>query len=210
MIQSARSQDIDLRYLVDNFSLVFIDDARFFAEWQQDLPDISDLQKQQLDRVRLGYLNLLNYPPMLEDVVRMAILDPLLFIGEFYLSPFYVKSEVSVEIVTEDEEKLVKGRLDTLVLKDRLWVMAIESKQVLYSVEAGLAQIVSYMLGNPQRDRPSYGLITSGGSFMFVKFLKDAFPQYATSKVFATRNLGDLYDVLRIFKRLTSIAIANG
>jgi hypothetical protein len=66
------------------------------------------------------------------------------------------------------------------------------------------------MLGNLNTKQPSYGLITTGGSFMFLKLVKGERPQYATSKVFITRNPGEneLYDVLRIFKRLSQIAIA--
>lgn len=210
MVQTIQAKDIDLRYLITHFGIQLIEDEQFFREWQEDLPEITDFDKQLLDKVKAGYLNLLNYPPMLEDVIRMAVLDPILFIGDFYLAPFYVKSEESVDIVTEDEGVIIKGRIDTLVLKDQLWVMVIESKRASYSIEAGLAQMLAYMLGNPNPEKPSYGMITSGGSFVFLKLVKGTCPQYATSKVFVTRNPGnELYDVLRILKRLSQIAISN-
>ncbi|GGA25113.1 hypothetical protein CYANOKiyG1_40800 [Okeania sp. KiyG1] len=48
----------------------------------------------------------------------------------------------------------------------------------------------------------------TGGSFIFVKLIKTEVPQYATSKVFAIRNPGnELFDVLRILKRLSKIVI---
>ena len=209
MVQTIQAKDIDLRYLIENFGIARIRGDQFFREWKDNLPEITDLQKQLLDRVQEGYLNLLEYPPMLEDVVRMAVLDPMLFIGGFYLAPFSVKSEESLDIVTEDEGVIVKGKIDTLVLRDRLWVMVIESKRACFSIEAGLAQILAYMLGNPHPEKPSYGMITTGGSFIFIKLVKDENPQYATSKLFATRNPGDLYSVLRILKRLSQIVISN-
>lgn len=67
------------------------------------MPKITDLDRQLLDKVKAGYFNLLNYPPLLEDIVRMAILDPILFIGDFYLVPFYVKSEKSIDVAVEDQ-----------------------------------------------------------------------------------------------------------
>ena len=67
------------------------------------MPEISSLEQEQLDKVRAGFINLLNYPPLLEDVVRMAVLDPILFIGDFYPFPFDVKSEETVDICSEDE-----------------------------------------------------------------------------------------------------------
>jgi hypothetical protein len=210
MVQTIQAQAIDLRYLIENFGIQLVEDEQFFREWQDNLPEISNADKQMLDKVKAGFINLLNYPPMLEDVVRMAVLDPILFIGDFYLAPFYVKSEESVDLVTEDDGVIIKGRIDTLVLKDRLWVMVIESKRASYSVEAGLAQMLAYLLSNPNPEKPSYGMITSGGSFIFLKLVKGEIPQYATSKVFVTRNPGnELYEVLRILKRLNQIVI-NG
>lgn len=203
MVQTIQSKDITLRDLSINFGLKLTHDEQFFPEWQENLPEITDLQKQQLNQVKEGYFNLLAYPPMLEGVVRMAILDPLLFIGGFYLAPFQVKAEKSVRISTEDEGTIVTGILDVLVLKDTIWVMVIESKQVEFSIEAGLAQILSYMLANPNPEKPSFGMITTGGSFIFLKLVKGNSPQYGLSRLFSLLNPGnDLYTVLSILNRL--------
>lgn len=207
MVQIIQAQDIDLRYLIENFGILVVEDNQFFREWQEDLPEISDSDKQLLDKVKAGYLNLLNYPPLLEDVVRMAVLDPILFIADFYLAPFYVKSEQSIDISEEDDGVIIRGRIDTLVLKNQLWVMVIESKRASYSIEAGLAQMLAYMLDNPNPEKPCYGMITSGGTLIFVKLVKEESPKYATSKLFATRNPGELYSVLKILKRLSQIVI---
>ncbi|MHC5596751.1 MAG: restriction endonuclease subunit R, partial [Nostoc sp.] len=152
MTQTIQAKDTDLRYLIDKFGIQLVLDDLFFHEWQENLPEINDVDKQLLDKVKTGYLNLLNYPPLLEDVVRMAIVDPLLFIGDFYLAPFYVKSEESIDIAVPDEDVIIKGRMDTLILKDQFWVMIIESKRASFSIEQGLAQILAYMLGNPYTD----------------------------------------------------------
>lgn len=209
MTQTIQAKNIDLRYLIDNFGIQLVFDDLFFPEWQEDLPEINDLNKQLLDKVKTGYLNLFNYPPLLEDVIRMAVVDPLLFIGDFYLAPFYVKSEESIDIAVSDEDVIIKGRMDTLVLKERLWVMIIESKRASFSIEEGLAQIIAYMLGNPYTDKPSFGMIATGSEFVFVKLVKGNPPRYALSKGFLMRNPGnELYDVLRILKRLTLLVSA--
>lgn len=207
MVQTFRSREITLRNLIDRFGIQLVEEELFFPEWRSNLPEITELDRQLLDRVRAGFINLLNYPPLLEDVVRMAVLDPLLFIAGFYLHPFYVKSEESIEIVSEDEGCIVTGRMDTLVLKDRFWVMVIESKKASFSVEEGLAQILSYMLGNPHPERPCFGTIVTGGSFIFLKLVNSQPPQYGVSRLFGTRNSTDLYEVLRIFKHLSQKAI---
>ncbi|MCF2149227.1 restriction endonuclease subunit R [Desmonostoc muscorum LEGE 12446] len=209
MTQTIQAKDIDLRYLIDNFGIQLVLDDSFFCEWQEDLPEITNLDKQLLDKIKTGYINLLNYPPLLEDVVRMAIVDPLLFIGDFYLAPFYVKSEESIDIAVPDEDIIIRGRIDTLVLKEQFWVMIIESKRASFSIEEGLAQILAYMLGNPYSSKPNFGMIATGSEFIFVKLAPGNLPRYALSKGFLIRNPGnELYDVLRILKRLTQLVSA--
>jgi hypothetical protein len=206
MTQTIQAKDINLRYLIDKFGLELVLDEGFFFEWQENLPEVTELDKQLLDKVKAGYFNLLNYPPLLEDVVRMAILDPILFIANFYLTPFYVKSEESVDIAVPDEDAIIKGRIDTLVLKNKLWVMIIESKKASFSIEEGLAQILAYMLGSLDSNTPCFGIIATGSEFIFVKLVKANQPRYALSKGFLTRNPGnELYDVLRILKCLIQL-----
>ena len=148
-MQTVQARDINLRYLIDNFGIELVRNSDFFPEWQNNLSELSEYDKQLLDKIKDGYFNLLNYPPLLEGVVRQAITDPLLFIGDFYLAPFYVKSEESIDIEVPDKDVVIKGRIDTLVLRDQLWVMSIESKKASFSIEEGLAQLLAYMLGSP-------------------------------------------------------------
>ena len=210
MVQTIQAKDVTLEELKTIFALQIVRDDSFFREWQDDLPEITDFQKQQLDQIKAGYLNLLEYPPLLEKTISLSIVSPLLFTGEFYLQPFYIKPEKSVEISEEDEGVIIKGSIDTLVLKEQLWLMVIESKRVSFSIEAGLAQILAYMLANPNPDKSSYGMIATGGSFIFVKLVNGESPRYGTSNIFDIRNLGnELYDVLRILKRLTQLAISQ-
>lgn len=139
--------------------------------------------------------------------MNTAILSPLLFVGKFYLPPFHIKLEKSVEISTEDQGIVIRGRIDFLLLNQYLWVTVIESKQVAYSVEVGLDQILAYMLASPKPQDTVFSMITSGGSFMFVKLVKGSPPQYATSDIFDVRNRGNaLYDVLGILKHLASLS----
>ncbi len=37
---------------------------QFFREWQENLPELTDFQKQQLDQIKAGFFNLLEHPPL--------------------------------------------------------------------------------------------------------------------------------------------------
>lgn len=45
------------------FNIKLIRDQEFFSEWQDNLPELSESEKQQLDKVQARYFNLLRYPP---------------------------------------------------------------------------------------------------------------------------------------------------
>ncbi len=210
MVQTIQAKNVTLEELQTLFGLQLVRDENFFSEWQDELPEITDFQTRQLDQIKAGYFNLLEHPPLLEKTISLSIVSPLLFTGEFYLQPFYIKPEKSVEISEEDEGVIIKGSLDTLVLKEQLWLMVIESKRVSFSIEAGLAQILAYMLANPNPDKPSYGMIATGGSFIFVKLVKGESPRYGTSDLFGISNrTNNLHDVLRILKRLSQLVISQ-
>ncbi|BAZ16434.1 hypothetical protein NIES4071_83110 [Calothrix sp. NIES-4071] len=132
MVKTIQPRDITLLKLETLFNIKLTRDKEFFREWQENLPELTELEKQQLDKIQAGYFNLLRYPPFLENIVKMAVLDPLLFIGDFYLSPYYVKSESKSEISALDEDTIIKGSLDVLVLKEQFWLMVIECKQAAF------------------------------------------------------------------------------
>jgi hypothetical protein len=202
MVQTIRATDITLHDLETEFGLQLVENDPFFPEWQIDLPEITDLEKPLLDQIKVGYFNLIKYPPMLEDTVKMAVLGPLLSFAGFYRYPFHTKSEYSVRVSNVDKNVVVEGKIDVLVLKEKLWVMVIESKQAAFSIEAGLAQILAYMLANPDQEQPRFGMITTGGSFVFIKLVKNETPQYALSRIFELRNQGnELYTVLSVLKK---------
>jgi hypothetical protein len=55
--------------------------------------------------------------PYVPHLIRGA--RPLLFIGKFYLPPFHIKLEKSVEIATENAGTIIKGRIDFLLLNEQ-------------------------------------------------------------------------------------------
>jgi hypothetical protein len=209
MSQTIRASDISLHDLKVKFGLQRTFDDQFFPEWQSvNLPEIREVDKHFLDRAKEGYFNLIEYPPLLEDTVKMAVLAPLLNLAGFYLYPFHTKSEYSVKIASKDGEITVDGKIDVLVLKEQFWVMVIESKRASFSIEAGLTQILSYMLAHENKEKHCLGMITTGGSFVFLKLVKGESPQYALSRVFELNNPGnDLYTVLSILKQLEQVAL---
>lgn len=206
MVQVIPAKAIALPDLKARTGLVEVRERHFFPEWRQDLPELDPWERQTLDRIRTGYFNLLDRQPLLETAVRMCVVHPLLFAASCYIAPPAAQPETSVAIAVDDGETTIEGRMDVLVLRDRLWLAVIEAKRVELSLEAGLGQLLAYLLGNPNAEHPVYGLLTNGGYFQFVKLMKTESPQYALSNVFALRrDDNELYPVLQILKKLVQL-----
>jgi hypothetical protein len=206
MVQTLQASKINMRVLIKDFHLVEAADEGFFWEWQTDLPTLSESERVSLDRVKANFFNLLRYPPTLEKAVQVAILGPMLSEAGFFSPPFHVEAEKSVEVVADNEGTIVRGQIDFLLLTEEVWVAVIESKEVSFSVEAGIAQLLAYMLAAPDRRRPCYGLVTTGGNFVFVKLIHSSPPMYAASDQFDMRKRGnELYQVYAFLKKLGQI-----
>ncbi|MEG4056830.1 restriction endonuclease subunit R [Microcoleus sp. Pol7_B2] len=205
-MQKLQARDINLRYLIDNFGLQRVRNSEFFREWQENLPEVTDSEKQLLDRVQDIYFNLVDNPPVLDNAVKLTIISPILFIAGLYESPFPVKAEKSISIQQEDEGRIIEGTIDILNMKANLWVTVIESKQLSFSTDKALAQLLVYMLADPNPETPTFGMITTGANFNFVKLVRGETPQYARSAEFVISNPGnELYRVLQILKRLSQL-----
>lgn len=206
MVQVVQGKDITLAQLIDDFGLQLAEDQQFFLEWQQDLPELRDSEKELLNEVKAEFLHLSKYT-ILEPVVKMVVLSPLLRLAGFYQPPFYIASEQEVEISSEDEGSLVRGRIDILVFHPPFWVLVIEAKRAQYSLEVAIPQVLAYMLSNLETQKPRYGFITNGREFQFLKLTKEHVPQYALSYTLSLNRDEDIYTVVKILKRLANLVI---
>jgi hypothetical protein len=189
------------------FTLARTEDEAFFPEWQTRLPELSTVEKVALDELRRRYLYQRSEGQLLEGTVTLLLASPLLAspllaIAGFYDPPFRVRAEESVLLTLEDGEEVLQGRIDVLVLLNRLWVVVLESKKTALSVWAALPQTLAYLMANPQPEQPSFGMMTNGDDLLFIKLVQTGQRYYSLSRVFAPfTSSRELYSALQILKR---------
>jgi hypothetical protein len=207
MVQSIQANELTLSDVEDRFNLrQVLNDPSFFPEWQNALPELNQSEMQTLDRVKTEFLYLNKYP-MLEDLVKMVVLSPLLSTSGFYQPPLRPVLEKRIDIAVQSEEKTFYGRIDVLALLRHIWVAVIESKQAGFSLKDATAQALFYMMANPNSESSTYGLVTNGSHFIFIKLFHGDGPQYAFSNEFSLfRADNELYTVCRVLKRFAEIA----
>ena len=200
MIQAIAAKDVTLRELKQNFGIQMSQDPAFFSEWLDGFATLSKEDRHLLDRVKANFLALMEDPPMLENTVKMVVLAPLLDLAGFYHKPFRIETETSVALEMKDEGTIIRGRIDVLVLKNRLWLLIIESKRSDFAVTRAIPQALAYMLSNSEMVKPTFGMITNGNEFLFLKTSQQ---EYANSRLFSLVNPdNELYDVLQVLKYL--------
>lgn len=202
MVQAIAAKDLTLKELKQNFGLQISQDSAFFTEWLDGFTPLREEDHHLLDRVKANFLELMEDPPMLENTVKMVVLAPLLDLAGFYHKPFRIETETAIALEMKDEGAIIRGRIDVLVIKNQLWLLVIESKRSDFAVTRMIPQALAYMLSNSETMRSTFGMITNGNEFLFVKSSQN---EYANSRLFSLVNPNnELYEVLQILKHLGS------
>ncbi|MFN9857037.1 MAG: type I restriction endonuclease subunit R, partial [Pseudanabaena sp.] len=99
----------------------------------------------------------------------------------------------------------LQGRIDVLVLRDRLWIIVLESKKTMLSIWSALPQTLAYLMPSPNGDRPNFAMLTNGDDIVFVKLEGK---QYAMSQVLAPLiNRGDLEVAWQVLRKIAEIEV---
>ncbi|MBD2178571.1 type I restriction enzyme HsdR N-terminal domain-containing protein [Pseudanabaena sp. FACHB-1998] len=202
MVQAIAAKDVTFKELKQNFGLQISQDPIFFTEWLDDFTPLRQEDLHLLDRVKANFLELMEDPPMLENTVKMVVLAPLLDLAGFYHKPFRIETETAIALEMKDEGTIIRGRIDVLVIKNQLWLLVIESKRSDFAVTRAIPQALAYMLSNSETVQSTFGMITNGNEFLFLKTSQN---EYANSRLFSLVNPNnELYEVLQVLKHLGS------
>jgi hypothetical protein len=193
------------------FHLHRTEEEEFFPEWYADFPTLTEAEKMGINDLRRRYLYQRAESHLLEGTVMLLLASPLLAIAGFYDPPFKVRAEESVRIIIEDSEEILQGRIDVLVLQNRLWAIILESKKTALSVGSALPQTLAYLMANPQPQQPCFGMMTNGDEILFVKLVQMERRQYSVSRIFAPFSSNrELYSVLQILKEIGRVIGGEG
>ena len=202
-----QANEITLYELEERLNLQVATDSNFFTEWLEPIP-LSEEEKAKCDRIRNQFMRQVLYRrKTIEVLVKMLVLSPLLDIAGFYQDPFDISAEDPVIIDEEDNSEPVRGRLDVLVFNSELWIAVIEAKGLKFSTYSAIPQTLAYMYASPnQPTHPTFGMVTNGNNFLFLKMEKSRQPEYAWSAEFSLLDPREnpLYEVLGILKRLST------
>jgi predicted type IV restriction endonuclease len=187
------------------------DDPAFFPEWQSPLPTLSAAETSELEHLSQRYLTYIEAGEVREGTLNLIVVSPLLNALGFCDPPYRVRGEAWVQVAmpvdTPDGLSTLTGRIDALTLRDDMWLVVIEGKRGGFNVLQAVPQTLGYMMGNPIADRPSFGLVTNGYDYLFLKATATPTRQYGRSHNFTLLSAPDqgLPRVGQVLKRLMSL-----
>ncbi|MFN5816546.1 MAG: type I restriction endonuclease subunit R [Pseudanabaena sp.] len=187
------------------FGLSRSESKDFFTEWYDQLPEIDPSDRANLEVLWRRYIYHRSGGHLLESTVMLLLVSPLLTIAGLYDPPFRIKAEDSIAINISDSEETLQGRIDVLVLRDRLWIIVLESKKTMLSVWSALPQTLAYLMASPNGDRPTFAMLTNGDDIVFVKLEGK---QYEMSQILAPLvNRGELEIAWQVLRKIAEIEV---
>lgn len=131
------------------FHLAYATDAQFFTEWHMSLPDLSESDRLTLAHIQERFLEHRHRGFLPEGTVDKLVISPLLDLAGLYEPRFTIRTEATVEIVLQERDERLQGRIDTLIVQDQLWVLVVEAKNTSLSLAVVIPQTLTYMMSAP-------------------------------------------------------------
>ena len=98
----------------------------------------------------------------------------------------------------EDRDEVYRGRIDVLVICDRIWILTVEAKRSKFAADLALPQCLAYMSAAPQQ--PNFGIVTNGSDFIFCKLDNGKYDFSEAFSLLSRQN--KLYEVATILTHL--------
>ena len=141
-----------------------------------NLPDLTEWEMTEMEQIRIDFQAYWQAGKVLEGQVQLLVLAPLLQLAGYYRSPIQLSLEQAIaEIVLDDEDTKVTGRLDLLAARrdavTPLWVLVVESKNSQVDALNGLPQLLTYASQSLTSQESVWGLVTNGFSYYFVRLI---------------------------------------
>ncbi|MBV6621553.1 MAG: restriction endonuclease subunit R [Rivularia sp. (in: Bacteria)] len=178
------------------------------------LQPLTEFERQEILQIRTDFDNYIIESKVLEGLVKALTVFPLMRLAGFYRSPIKIALEESIEdIVIEDEDTKVTGRLDILAVnkaklnaaKTYFWVLVVESKNSEIAVSAGLPQLLTYAYDCLKNQESVWGLTTNGREYQFVYIQQGNPPTYQIMPLLNLMESQRAVELLQVLKAIREL-----
>jgi Type I restriction enzyme R protein N terminus (HSDR_N) len=174
------------------------------------LEPLTAFEHQEISQIQDDFLPYLKARKVSEGQVKFLVLAPLLRLAGFYQAPLSIQLEENIaEIVIEDEDAVIKGRMDILIVnKDQnpcFWALVIESKNSTVDVYEGLPQLLTYISKQLEQQSAVWGLVTNGRTYLFSHIYQGQPPTYSLLPELNLNYPDRLIELLQVLKAIAKL-----
>ena len=181
------------------------------------LEPLTEFEQQEIIQIRNLFRDYYAEGKISEGQVKFLFVARLMWLAGFYQPSIKITLEEGIaDSSIEDEETIIKGRMDILAINktrtttDTLfWILVIETKNSSINALEGLPQLLAYAYKSLEYQESVWGLTTNGMDYRFAYLQQGISPTY---QLLPALNLIDsepsiqLLQVLKAICKLENIA----
>ena len=151
------------------------------------LEPLTELEHQEVLKIREVFRSYHNAGKVSEGQIRLLPIAQLLWFSGFYQPHIKITLEEGIaQIYVEDEDTIIKGRMDILAVsrvQNRVtitpfWILLIETKNRTISALEGLPQLLTYAYKSLDEQAAVWGVTTNGMNYQFLYIQRGEHPTY--------------------------------
>ncbi|HAA29245.1 MAG TPA: restriction endonuclease subunit R, partial [Cyanobacteria bacterium UBA8553] len=151
------------------------------------LEPLTELEHQEVLKIREVFRSYHNAGKVSEGQIRLLPIAQLLWFSGFYQSHIKITLEEGIaQIYVEDEDTIIKGRMDILAVSriqnkrifTPFWILLVETKNSTIDALEGLPQLLTYAYKSLEEQAAVWGLTTNGMNYQFVYIEQGEHPTY--------------------------------
>jgi hypothetical protein len=195
MSMNAESHQLEL-VEVENLLQLELKEGGNFTDFLS-LSPLTDQEREEIRGISRQFRRYLGWGKISEGMIKFLVISPLLRLAGFFDLPVVLTLEKSINIDIEDQETVIRGKLDILAMQysdasltaTPFWLLVVETKNSKIDALEGLAQLLTYAYKGLDKQDRVLGLTTNGISYRFV-VLENGTP--TTYQILPELNLIDL------------------
>jgi hypothetical protein len=179
-----------------------------------NLENLTEFEQQEIIQIRNLFRSYYTAGTISEGQIKFLLIAPLMKLAGFYQPSIKITLEEKIaDISIEDEDKIIKGRMDLLAVKKTqgkkvitpFWILVLETKNSSVNASEGLPQLLTYAYKSLEHQPSVWGLTTNGMDYQFVYIQQGNPPIYQLfPKLDITRPESSV-EILQVFKAICQL-----
>jgi hypothetical protein len=176
------------------------------------LEPLTESEQEELEKIRELFNSYYGDGKISEGQIRFLFLAPLLKLAGFYTPRIKILLEEKIaDILIEDKDRLIKGRMDILALNREIeeeiettpfWILVLETKNSSINALEGLPQLLTYAYDAIKEQSSVWGLCTNGMDYQFVYIQQVNTPVYQLLPKLDITRASSSVELLQVLKAI--------